>query len=112
MTAVTTTVRVHVRDADGGTAEIEAPVGGSIMQAAVSQGVRGIVAECGGNASCGTCHVFVESSGAAFAPPSDDEDEMLDCTATPRESDSRLSCQLVVGAEHDPVVIRLPERQT
>jgi 2Fe-2S ferredoxin len=36
---------------------VEAQIGGSAMRAAVLHGVDGTVAECGGNAFCGTCHV-------------------------------------------------------
>ncbi len=37
---------------------VEAVVGRSVMQAAVDNFVPGIVADCGGSCSCGTCHGF------------------------------------------------------
>ena len=50
--------------ADGTEHGFEAPAGVSLMQAATGFGVPGILADCGGSASCGTCHVVV---GAAWA---------------------------------------------
>jgi 2Fe-2S ferredoxin len=76
---------------------------------AVPNGVTGIVGQCGGSLSCATCHVFVASGD--FPPLGDeDEDEMLDCTATEREDNSRLSCQLVL-AEGQEVCVTVPKAQ-
>jgi 2Fe-2S ferredoxin len=78
---------------------IEGTVGESVMRTAVQHGVTGIVGQCGGVLSCATCHVFLaEDELAAYPPASEDEDEMLDCAATDREPNSRLSCQLVLRA--------------
>lgn len=91
--------------------EIDLPTGVSVMRAAVTAGVPGIVGECGGQAMCATCHVYVVAPPMGSLPEvSEDEDEMLDSTAAPREPESRLSCQLKDIA-CDEVVLRLPERQ-
>jgi 2Fe-2S ferredoxin len=37
---------------------------------------------------------------------------MLEATASPRQPNSRLSCQLVMTAEMDGLVVHLPELQT
>ena len=42
----------------------------------------------------------------------DDEEAMLEGTASPRQANSRLSCQLVLSAEMDGLVVHLPETQT
>lgn len=98
--------------ADGGSRTIDAPVGGSVMRAAIGADVDGIVAECGGNAMCATCHVYVESAHLDALPTlCSDEDDMLECTASPREASSRLSCQVPVTEELDGLVLRLPEEQ-
>ncbi|MCT9137632.1 (2Fe-2S)-binding protein [Streptomyces violarus] len=99
---------------DGSRDVLDVPEGTSVMQAAVARGIDGITGECGGSAMCATCHVYVdaEPSHAQHLPRvGADEDEMLDCTACPREPGSRLSCQLVVTAALDGLVVRLPERQ-
>jgi 2Fe-2S ferredoxin len=82
------------------------------MQTAVARGVDGIVAECGGNLMCATCHVYVDEDWAELLPAkAEDEDDMLDETACPREQNSRLSCQLVLEEKLDGIVVTLPERQ-
>ena len=45
---------------DGARETLEIPLGTSIMRAAIINGVDGIVAECGGEMMCATCHVYVE----------------------------------------------------
>ncbi len=87
--------------------EIEAAPGTSAMRAAVTHGLEGIVAECGGALACATCHVYVDG----LPPPGKDEDEMLDMTASPRRANSRLSCQIVMSDPLDGLVLRLPATQ-
>ncbi|MFI1168562.1 2Fe-2S iron-sulfur cluster-binding protein [Streptomyces sp. NPDC020801] len=97
---------------DGSSDILDVPEGTSVMHAAVALGVDGIIAECGGAAMCATCHVYVDPSVAEGLPAvSPDEDEMLDCTACPREPGSRLGCQLMLTSALDGLVVRLPERQ-
>jgi 2Fe-2S ferredoxin len=91
---------------------VDAGDGESAMLAATRHGLDGIVAECGGNAMCATCHVYVDEAWLSRLPPtSDEEDALLDGTAAERRANSRLSCQIKLGAELDGLVLRLPERQ-
>ena len=84
----------------------------SVMRAAVNAGIPGIVGECGGQAMCATCHVYVEPDQLHRTPPqSDDEKAMLEFTASERKPNSRLSCQLVATPEFDGLVVYLPETQ-
>jgi ferredoxin, 2Fe-2S len=97
---------------NGARKELDVPVGTSIMRAAILNGVDGIVAECGGEMMCATCHVYVEEGRLAETPTqSDDEKAMLEFTASERRPNSRLSCQLVVTPELDGLVVYLPETQ-
>lgn len=97
---------------DGAREELEVSEGTSVMQAATARGIDGIVAECGGNCMCATCHVHVEPSQLALLPPmSDAEDALLDGTASERRPNSRLSCQIEVTPALDGLVVNLPERQ-
>ncbi|MFD0883132.1 2Fe-2S iron-sulfur cluster-binding protein [Streptosporangium algeriense] len=97
------------RGPDGETT-IDVPPGTRLMQAAIDGDVDGIIGECGGNAMCATCHVYVGASDVdVFPPMSADEDEMLTCTKAERRTTSRLSCQLPAPA-HD-ITVELPEDQ-
>ena len=98
------------RQPDGSEREVEAQAGTSVMQAAILNGVEGIVGECGGSAMCATCHVYVEEADEALGPMDDTENEMLECTASPRNACSRLSCQLFAGPIKR-VAVRIPETQ-
>ncbi|WP_110208317.1 2Fe-2S iron-sulfur cluster-binding protein [Nocardioides daejeonensis] len=91
---------------------IDIEPGTSLMAAAVANAIDGIFGECGGNAMCATCHVFVEEGPFTALPPiSDAEEEMLDCTAAPRRPNSRLSCQIPATSELDGLVVRIAEEQ-
>jgi len=104
--------RVTYIDKEEKATTLDIAVGTSVMQAAVFNGVDGIVAECGGSCMCATCHVYVREDQLAMTPPMQtDEDAMLEGTASPRLPNSRLSCQLIVSPEMDGLVVNLPETQ-
>jgi 2Fe-2S ferredoxin len=97
---------------NGETTSVEANDGESAMLAATRGGLDGILAECGGNAMCATCHVYVDEAWLGRLPTmADDEDALLDGTADERRANSRLSCQIKLNSELDGLVLRLPERQ-
>ena len=97
---------------DGTPDVVEAEVGTSLMRAAVSSGVRGIVGECGGQAMCATCHVYVHADYLdQLSPVGEDEDEMLEDTAAPRLERSRLGCQVVVDGALPELHVDVPETQ-
>ncbi|MER7003268.1 2Fe-2S iron-sulfur cluster-binding protein [Dactylosporangium sp. NPDC000555] len=97
---------------DGSAESHDVPTGKSLMLAAISNNVAGILGECGGQAMCATCHVYVDEEFLdRLAPPSEDEDEMLEATTSERRSNSRLSCQLICGPELDGLIVTLPEDQ-
>ena len=98
---------------DGTREAIDVPLGTSVMRGAILNSIDGIVAECGGEMMCATCHVYVEPAQLPLTPAqSDDEKAMLEFTASERRPNSRLSCQLVVSPEMDGLVVYLPETQT
>lgn len=97
---------------DGRSQSLEGSAGESVMQLAVSRGIDEIVAECGGNAMCATCHVYVDDRWIdRLAAMTDEEDALLDGTAAERLPTSRLSCQIKIEPELNGLVLRLPERQ-
>ena len=94
---------------DAHTVDIED--GKSVMQGAVENLITGIVAECGGSCSCGTCHCYVEPSQMPLVgPPNEDEQDLLDFAANVQET-SRLSCQIKVTEALEGLTVRLPESQ-
>lgn len=99
--------------ADGSRRSVVADDGASVMHAAVTNGIAGIDADCGGAASCATCHVYVDAEWLDRLPPvGDDEGDMLDCTASERRSNSRLSCQIEMSDALDGLTVHLPETQS
>lgn len=97
---------------DGKSDRVEASASETAMQAATRHGLDGILAECGGNAMCATCHVYVDESWLARLPAmAGDEDALLDGTAAERLPNSRLSCQIMITPDLEGLVVRLPERQ-
>jgi 2Fe-2S ferredoxin len=99
-------------DAEGQEHAIDASVGESVMAAAVKNGIPGIVGECGGNASCATCHVWVREEYAPLVgEPGDMEEDLLDLGVSERRPTSRLSCQIPVTAELDGLTVDIPPDQ-
>jgi len=97
---------------DGQRSEVQVDDGTSVMEAAVDHGIDEILAECGGNATCATCHVYVSEDDLFRTPAmSALENDMLDGTMEPRRPTSRLSCQLTACAALDGVTVFLPEEQ-
>lgn len=96
----------------GETTRVDVPLGDSVMEGAVQNGIDGIVAECGGSCMCATCHVYVDEAFLPLLDPIDETQEaMLECTAAERLPNSRLSCQMKVRAEFDGLIVRMPETQ-
>jgi 2Fe-2S ferredoxin len=95
---------------DGTRHEVKVPGGTSLMRAAIDAGVSGIVGECGGNAMCATCHIYLEGD-AGRGGVSEVEDAMLDETAAPRKASSRLSCQITATPDFDGITVHLPPTQ-
>ena len=75
--------------------------GTSVMEAIRDNGFDELLAMCGGNCSCATCHVLVDPAWlAATGAPGEDEDDLLDASEH-RTPHSRLSCQIAMRAALD-----------
>lgn len=91
---------------------VDVPEGWTVMQGAVTHGVDGIDAECGGSCSCGTCHVYVDAASASGLPaPEESEAAMLDMVAAEVKPTSRLGCQIKVTPAIDGLIVRVPATQ-
>ena len=103
---------VDITTPSGQKVRLEVKPGVSVMRAAVDAATEGIVGECGGAAMCGTCHVFVREDWLPRLPPmSRNEEDLLEFTATPRQANSRLGCQLRMSDELDGLAVSLPPCQ-
>ena len=96
---------------DGAQHAIDAPDGESVMRVALDNGVPGLVAECGGNLSCSTCHGYVAADFLQrLTPPDENEQLLIECTIDPRPN-SRLTCQIKVSPALEGLTVQWPETQ-
>ncbi len=103
---------IHLTLPDGTRRSIPARDGKSLMRAALEADVDAIAADCGGCLTCATCHVIVDPAWAArLPPPSADERAMLEMTAEPAQTTSRLSCQIEITPALDGLAVKLPSTQ-
>ena len=97
---------------DGSRKEVAAPAGTPLMNVAIDNNIDGILGECGGNAACATCHVYVDDAFLGLLPPLDNsEEQMLEATASERKHNSRLACQLHLTEPLDGIVLTCPLSQ-
>ena len=90
---------------------IDADVGKSLMQNAIDNAIPGIDADCGGECSCATCHVFVDDNWLQPSGEADAMEEAMLGMRPDRTEVSRLSCQIEITDDLDGMVVRLPEYQ-
>jgi 2Fe-2S ferredoxin len=96
---------------DGTEHRVSAERGRSVMQVALEEGIPGVLADCGGNCSCGTCRAYIgEDWHLRLEPASPDEELMLGLVAAPGER-CRLTCQIPVTDDLDGIIVCWPESQ-
>ncbi len=104
-------VKIIFETHKGAIHEVDAQAGSSVMESAISNMISGILADCGGSASCATCHVYVAPEWVdRIGPAADSERELLEMAIDPDET-SRLSCQIKVTREIDGLRLKLPASQ-
>lgn len=96
---------------DGSEREVEVLEGTSIMQAALDNGVTGIMGDCGGACSCATCHCYIDEGYISQLPGVDAiEASMLDFAIDPQPN-SRLGCQVTITETVSGIIVRMPQSQ-
>lgn len=101
--------RVIYHDTEGRRLEVEVARGFTVMEGALDNDVKGIVAECGGACACATCHAYIGEEWLEFLPPvSAMEDAMLD-SAVERRSNSRLTCQIEMDDRLDGLELQIAD---
>jgi len=88
---------VRVTTRDGAELQIKAQPAIPLMEL-LRDGSAGVEGICGGELSCGTCHVYIDHGGDALPPRSDDEQAMLEAIGefVDVRPSSRLSCQVFI----------------
>ena len=95
--------RVWLTKRDGETEAVDARSGRSLMLNIRKPGQ--IQAICGGEASCGTCHVYVAEDWLERLPPINADEEIILGFSDWRQANSRLSCQVKVTDELDGLAV-------
>jgi len=104
--------RVTYVQHDGQVDSVDIPVGLTLMDGSVRNNLPGIIAECGGMCSCGTCHVYVDDPWKEqLEEPEYEEEDLLEFIEG-RRPNSRLSCQIVMNDELDGLTVRVPHFDT
>ena len=104
-------VKVVFVEHQGNQHEVKAYKGESLMEAAVSNDVPGIDADCGGNCACGTCHVFVNADWLSKVGQRSEMENLMLEYAENLKSNSRLSCQIEISEELEGLTVELPKEQ-
>lgn len=95
--------------ADGQNLTFQIAPGQTLMEAIRGAAPNGVLALCGGNCSCGTCHVIVDAACLATLPAMKiDERELLECQDN-CDANSRLACQLSFDALPLTFTISIPD---
>ncbi len=93
---------------DGTRKEVEAEEGLSLLEVAHRNHID-LEGACEGSLACSTCHVIVvdENVFDALPEPLEEEEDMLDL-AFGLTHTSRLGCQIIMNADTDGIVVKLP----
>jgi ferredoxin, 2Fe-2S len=108
----TAMARIIFNSPHGTQRQCEAEIGETLMVVARNHAIDGIVAECGGNLTCGTCHVYLTPPATVVLPkPSEAERNMLEAVAAERRPNSRLACQIRITPDLTGLCVEIPETQ-
>lgn len=96
---------------DGRRATCQVAVGESVLDGALDNGIPGILGQCGGAATCATCHCYLLAAHPQLpAPAHGDELELLDYVLE-RRPNSRLACQIRLENDVTAVEVAVPGDQ-
>ena len=99
-------MKLRIHDHEGALVELTDVAAPTLMHAIRDSGLN-LTAQCGGSASCGTCHVYVDDVWTArITPAGGIEDSMLDVVEERRDC-SRLSCQIALTKDLDGLTVTL-----
>ena len=97
---------VNYIESDGTKHTVELKEGTTLMQGAVSNGVDGIDAICGGCCACATCHCFIDPAWyEQLEAASAEETELLEFLDFHEPGQSRLACQVIITDQLDGLLL-------
>jgi 2Fe-2S ferredoxin len=97
--------------ADGSVIDAKGDDGQTVMHLAVTSGVTGVWAECGGMCACATCQCYVDPEWADKLEPMDDMEDGMLTAAWERSEYSRLTCQIKLNSALSGITFRVPAAQ-
>lgn len=103
--------KVTIINRDKVSSSIELQSGQSLMEGLRAAGYDEIIAICGGNCSCATCHIYLQPVDPSVLPKiSEDEEALLESLqyVTP---ESRLSCQIPINSALEGAVISIADEE-
>jgi len=104
-------VKITFVQPDGTARTVDSVVGQTLMEAGTKNGIDGIVAECGGNCTCGTCRVYPDADWQdRLGTISAIEHEMLEFGGH-ENTGARLSCRIAVTPALEGLSVQVPESQ-
>ena len=77
----------------------------------MANGVPGILGECGGSCSCGTCHGIIDPHWTHLLPAISETEEFMLDGLPERQPGSRLCCQIPLSDALNGIVVTLPDEQ-
>ena len=96
---------------DGKESRVDVPVGRTLMEGAIENGVDGIEAVCGGNCYCGTCRIYLSSDWLIKLPPAEEDELAMIEASEDADPNVRLSCQVKVTEALEGIRLTTPEFQ-
>lgn len=96
---------------DGAENQVDVPVGMTIMEGAIQNGVDGIEAVCGGNCYCGTCRIYVTDQWLEKLAPAQEEELAMIEASGEGDPNARLACQIPVTEALEGIRVTTPETQ-
>lgn len=103
--------RITVISRDKVSSMIELQTDQSLMEGLRAAGYDEIIAICGGNCSCATCHIYLQSVESAALPDISEDEQALLESLQHVKPESRLSCQIQVNSALEGAVILVPDEE-
>jgi len=101
-------VQFSATDRTGQTHTIDGEEGEALMFILRDDNDLPVEGTCGGTASCGTCHIYVDADWFSRLPARDDhETDLLDTLDHFEPEKSRLACQVTLTPEFEGLKLTL-----